>query len=107
MTLQSLRLLTGFICNVMLIYLLLLCQLRLGLVIDYYRVKREAEEIERDSSAELTLLNTVTHCHTLSLCLTHTPCALIDCHVPVLISGQQCPSCPVTECDSYKPEEQR
>lgn len=99
MTLQSLRLLTGFICNVMLIYLLLLCQLRLGLVIDYYRVKREAEEIERDSSAELTLLNTVTHCH--------TPCALIDCHVPVLISGQQCPSCPVTECDSYKPEEQR
>lgn len=55
------RLATGLICNVMLIYLLSLCQLSSGLAIDCYRVKREAEEIERDSSAEFTLCNTVAH----------------------------------------------
>lgn len=54
----------------MLIYLLSPCQQSPEPAIDYYRVKREAEEIERDSSAEFTLLNTVTHAnaHTLFLC---------------------------------------
>lgn len=68
------RLATGLICNVMLIYLLLPCQVSPEPAIDYYRVKREAEETERDSSAEFTLLNTVSH----------TQAVLMHCHVPEL-----------------------
>lgn len=48
-------------------------------------MKREAEEIERDSSAEFTLLNTVTHRQTPSLfSLSHTQSVLIRCHVAEL-----------------------
>lgn len=52
--------------------------------------------MEWDSFAEFSLLNS----------LTHTQAALIRCHVAVLALRQQFPSCPLTECDSYKPEEQ-
>lgn len=55
----------------MLIYPLSPCQLSSGPAIDYYRVKREAEEIERDSSAELTP--------------SHTQAVLMRCHVPELV----------------------
>lgn len=65
MRLSPRRLATGLVCNVMLIYLLSPCQQSPEAAIDYYGVKREAEEIEQDSSAEFTLLNTVTH----KLCL--------------------------------------
>lgn len=73
MRLSPRRLATGLVCNVMLIYLLSPCQQSPEAAIDYYGVKREAEEIEQDSSAEFTLLNTVTHklCLFFSLCRSH------------------------------------
>lgn len=74
------RLVTG--CNVILICLLSPCQVSPQAAFDDYGVKREAEEIEWDSSAEFTLLNAVTH--TAVFPLPHTQTVLICCHVPEL-----------------------
>lgn len=73
---------TGLICNVMLIYLLSLCQLSPGPSTDYHRAKRGAGEIERHNCW-------VSHAVTHFIFLSVTQAILMYCHVPELTLSER------------------